>query len=94
MPSGRMAQAARRLADGTTGRMASLPTSRQVLATIASVTAGGAADGNALVTVLWRGQAVTAAGYAASYTPVVGHRVVCDFVDSQLLIAYRVVGSP
>jgi hypothetical protein len=37
---------------------------------------------------------VEAAGYLSSYTPVVGHRVLCELVDNQLIITGRVVGYP
>ena len=50
-------------------------------ATVATVTAGGAADGNALTTVTWRGASVQAA-YLASYTPTVGHRVAVVVQDA------------
>ena len=65
-----------------------------MIATTSAISAGAAADGNALVSVNWRGQEVTAAGYSANYTPGVGHRVVCDLIDDQLFIAYRIVGYP
>lgn len=63
-------------------------------ATVATVTAGGAADGNALATVTWRGTAVAAA-YLASYTPTVGH-VVAVVVQPPggLLILGRIIGTP
>jgi hypothetical protein len=63
-------------------------------ATVAAVSAGGAADGNALVTVTWRGQS-TKAAYLASYTPVVGHVVVVLYQPpGGLLILGRVIGTP
>lgn len=86
-------QAVRRFADQNTDRLADQPTVR-FLTTVTAVTAGGASDGNALVKVTWRGAELTVNGYAASYTPVVGHRVVCDYIDNQPIIAYRVVGQP
>lgn len=89
-----LAAAVRTWTDATNKRIASTKGSRQVLATIAAVTAGAASDGNALVLVLWRGSIVQVAGYAASYTPVANHRVVCDLIDNQLMIAYRVIGQP
>lgn len=89
-----LAAAARRFADAQSSRLADMPTAHQILATIVTVVAGGASDGNALVTVTWRGNPVVCAGYAAAYTPVVGHRVVCDLVANQLLVAYRVIGTP
>lgn len=62
-------------------------------AVIATVTAGGAADGNALVTVTWRG-ATQQAAYLASYTPTVGHVVAVAIQAGQLLILGRVIGTP
>jgi hypothetical protein len=63
-------------------------------AVVATVAAGAAADGNALATVTWRGQAVQAA-YLASYTPVAGHTVVVLYQPpGGLLILGRVIGTP
>lgn len=89
-----LARAARRLADQTSSRISGATGTRQIIATVETVTAGAASDGNARVTLLWRGGAITAAGYAAAYTPVAGHRVVCDYIDDQLIVAYRIVGQP
>lgn len=63
-------------------------------ATVTTVTAGAASDGNAAVTVTWRGSAVPAT-YLAAYTPTVGH-VVAVVVQppSTLLILGRVIGTP
>lgn len=69
-------------------------TPAQFYATVSSVSAGGSRDGNALVAVRWRGAEVTVAGYAASYTPVVGHRVVCMTIDNQIEISHRSIGHP
>jgi hypothetical protein len=60
--------------------------------TVAAVSAGGAADGNALVTVTWQGTSIQVA-YAASYTPVVGH-VVLLARTQPLVILCRVIGTP
>ena len=63
-------------------------------AVVASVAAGAAADGNALVTVTWRGQPVPAA-YLSSYTPVVSHVVVVLYQPpGGLVILGRVIGTP
>jgi len=63
-------------------------------ATVATVTAGAAADGNALTTVTWRGQSVQAA-YLASYTPTVGHVVAVLYQPpGGLLILGRIIGTP
>jgi len=85
--------AARRFSDGQSERAARTPTGR-IVATVADVQPGAASDGNALVMVTWRGGYYTANGYASSYTPAIGHRVVCDYIDNQLIVAYRVVGAP
>lgn len=63
-------------------------------ATVASVSAGAAADGNALVTLTWRGQAV-AAPYLSSYTPTAGHTVAVLYLQpGGLLIMGRIIGTP
>lgn len=63
-------------------------------ATVATVVAGGAADGNALVTVTWRGAAIKAA-YLASYTPTVGHVVLVLYQPpGGLVILGHVIGTP
>jgi hypothetical protein len=90
----RLQRAALRLADHTSERIRAATGGDAFLATIGTVTAGAAADGNALVTVDWRAGTVEAAGYLSSYTPVVGHRVLCELVDNQLIITGRVVGYP
>lgn len=63
-------------------------------AVVATVTAGAAADGNALAVVTWRGQAVPAS-YLASYTPTVGHVVAVLYQPPGcLMILGRVIGTP
>ena len=62
-------------------------------ATVASVTAGAASDGNALVTVSWRGGLYPAA-YPASYSPAVGHTVLLLVQDPQIAILCRLIGTP
>jgi hypothetical protein len=63
-------------------------------AVVATVAAGAAADGNALVTVTWRGQAVKAA-YLASYTPTAGHVVAVIYQPpAGLMVLGRVIGTP
>jgi hypothetical protein len=63
-------------------------------AIVATVVAGAAADGNALVTVTWRGQAVKAA-YLSTYTPTVGHIVLVLYQPpGGLVILSRVIGTP
>lgn len=79
-------RAAFRLADQQAARLAELPSLRAVIATVATVTAGASPGGNALVTVIWRGVELTAAGYLASYTPAVGDRVECHLIDNQLIV--------
>lgn len=91
--SRRLQQQARQFADQQSDKSSGGGV-RPIVATVSAVSAGGASDGNALVAVRWRDQQVTVAGYAASYTPAVGHRVMCLLVDSQLVIAFRIVGHP
>jgi len=63
-------------------------------AVIATVTAGAAADGNALVTITWRGTTVQSA-YLASYTPTVGHTVAVLYQPPGApLILGRIIGTP
>jgi hypothetical protein len=94
MTSPKLGALVRRFADQQQQHIAAGPADRRIVAQIATVTAGGASDGNALVTVTWRGQTLTANGYNRSYAPVVGHMVVCDLIGGQLLIAYSPVGAP
>jgi hypothetical protein len=85
---------ARRLSDQQSDRIRATSPTGNFYATVSSVSAGGSQDGNALVAVRWRGAEVTVAGYAASYTPVVGHRVVCALIDNQVEIMHRSIGHP
>jgi hypothetical protein len=63
-------------------------------AVVATVSAGAAADGNALVTVTWRGQSIQAA-WLASYTAVVGHTVAVLYQPpGGLLILGQIKGTP
>jgi hypothetical protein len=89
-----LAQIARRLADQQKTQAQAPPADRFVWGTIATVTAGAASDGNALVTVTWRGATVTANGYLSSYTPVAGNRVLCTYIGNQLIVLGRTVGAP
>lgn len=89
-----LATAARRFADANTARIAEVPSERLIVATVTDVAAGAAPDGNALVTVTWRGSPCSVSGYLASYTPAEGHRVVCAYIDNQLIITGRVIGQP
>lgn len=91
----RMLDQARRLADQHTRRLGDAASAgAPVFATVATVTAGGAADGNALVTVMWRGGTVTANGYLGGYPPVVGDRVVCAYDGAQLIVLGKIIGHP
>jgi hypothetical protein len=87
-----LVRAARRLADQQSERIADVPGARLLRATVATVTAGGADDGNASVEVTWRGANYLVADYPDSYTPIVGHRVLCAIVDSQLSILHHGIG--
>jgi hypothetical protein len=86
--------AVRSFADENSARLQAIPSTRQIVATIATVTAGAARDGNSLVTVTWRGRTFPVNGYNRTYTPVVGHRVICDYIDDQLFISSAPVGTP
>ena len=81
--------------DQTSDRIRRAQTPPSFFATVASVTAGAARDGNALVAITYRGEQITVAGYAGSYSsPAQGHRVLCHTVDHQVVIVCRVVGYP
>lgn len=61
---------------------------------IAAVTPGAASDGNALVTVTYRGTTVAAA-YPSSYTPVAGHTVnLLVSSGGGVFILGRFIGTP
>lgn len=61
---------------------------------VASVTPGGASDGNALATVTYRGVTQEAA-YLASYTPTVGHTVLLLVTSTgSVVILGRTLGTP
>lgn len=62
-------------------------------AVITVVAAGAASDGNALVTVSWRGGTYYVP-YLAAYTPVVGHTVLLLHQHPQVVIVGRVLGTP
>lgn len=61
--------------------------------TVATVTAGAAADGNALVTVTVDG-ATQEAAYLASWTPTAAHIVAVLIQGGVLTILGRVIGTP
>lgn len=94
MTSPRLANAARRAADHQKAQARELPPHRPVLATVATVTAGAAGDGNALVTVTWMGATVTCSGYVNTYTPQPTDRVVCLYIGNQLIVVGKVIGHP
>lgn len=94
MISRQVAGAARRLADRQTEALAAVPSARLVVLTVTQVTAGAAADGNALVEVTWRGTPLTVSGYPDTYTPAEGDRVRCSLSDGQLFIDFRIIGRP
>lgn len=89
------AAAVRAFSDANSARIAAAASSgQQIIASVGTVTPGGASDGNAAVTVLWRGTVCSVAGYLAHYTPVAGHRVLCAYIDNQLIITGRIIGQP
>jgi hypothetical protein len=69
------------------------PTLRHRLGTIASVTAGAAADGSAAVSVTVDGNTIPAP-YLASYTPTVSDVVSVLLVGTSPLILGKPIGLP
>lgn len=69
-------------------------TIRVRLGTVTAVVAGGAADGNAAVTVNVNGSTVVAPYLAAYSSPTVGHNVEVLLVNGSPLILGRVIGLP
>jgi hypothetical protein len=61
--------------------------------TITVVAAGAALDGNAKVTVSWRGTSIFCP-YPSTYTPVVGHVVLLLIQPPQVVIVARLIGTP
>lgn len=95
MTAPKLQRAAFQFADRTSARLAELDSGATFHATVTTVAAGAARDGNALVQVKYRGRAVTCAGYPAAYSPAVGDRVLCLITrDHQLAILHRSVGAP
>ena len=86
-----MPQGAARLAEiiATPGA----PGLRMEQGTVVTVAAGAAADGNALVTVSWRGTNV-ACPYPSTYSPAVGHVVLLLIDPPRVVIAAQLVGTP
>ena len=72
-----LAQAARRDADEQSARLAEIPRSRFLNATVASLSP---------TKVTIRGASVGVAATNLNYTPVVGHRVLCGWDDSDQLV--------
>lgn len=94
-PQRRMHRAARRVADQNKSLLdRALALVGLGLGSVSSVTAGGAADGNALVQVSYRGSSNAAAGYLNTYTPVANDWVLFVRVDDQLIVLGRVIGRP
>jgi hypothetical protein len=62
-------------------------------AEVVDVTAAAASDGNALLTVEWRGTEVDAA-YCAGYTPNIGDTVLVVVQPPSLLVIDQVIGTP
>lgn len=88
-------QAARRWADHNSARINDAGQGPFFYADVTTVTAGGAADGtHALVKVTYRDRETDVNGYPDTYTPAVGHRVVCALVRNQLEIFHHSVGAP
>lgn len=81
-----------KLADTIAG-LASTDSVRIEQGVIITVAAGAAADGNALVTVRWRGTDIRCA-YPSTYTPVVAHVVLLLINPPMIVIACRLIGTP
>ena len=90
-----LASAVRRFADQQTDRaQAAADATGNVFATVTTVEAGLAKDGNARVSVQWGGGTYVANGYLNQYTPALGDRVVCVYEDAQLVILGKIIGQP
>ncbi|MGZ4621448.1 MAG: hypothetical protein ACXVGF_04835 [Blastococcus sp.] len=94
MTSHRVELAARRLADQQAERLRLAALPERFVATVASVSAGEAQDGNATVTVTYRGTQVLAAGWNLAQTFAAGQRVMCSRLAHQVFIDYRIGGQP
>lgn len=95
MVSRTLQRALERHADHLSERIdaARLSTGR-VIGDVASVSSGAAQDGLAVVSVTVGTSETTAAGYATSYTPRVGDRVMCTLFGAQLFVDYAIGGAP
>jgi hypothetical protein len=80
MTSRELDRAARRLADQSSDAVAELPSTRVLYLTVTAL---------APVTVSWRGVAIKASAVCASYTPAVGHRVICLYDGLTLTVLDR-----
>jgi hypothetical protein len=83
---------ASQLVDSVLAAASSAGPSQFAVGVVSDIYAGGAADGNTLVTVNWRGTDVHAS-YGAHYTPVIGH-VVLMARTQPLAIICRLIGTP
>lgn len=94
-PVAALRQKVHRFADQQSQRIADAAAMPVVFfATITTVTAGGARDGNALVKVTWFGRENRVNGYVNTYTPVVNDRVVCAYDGVQVVVLGKVIGHP
>lgn len=90
-----LASAVRQFADQQADRVQrAAAATGTVFATVTTVQAGLAKDGNAKVTVQWGGGTYVANGYVNQYTPAVGDRVLCAYEESQLVIVGKIIGQP
>ena len=89
-----LARAARRVNSVQASKLAALPSGTHVRATVLSVATGAGSDGNALLTVKWRGAEVPISDYPDNYTPAVGHRVLCVLIDGELSLLHHGIGYP
>lgn len=94
VPPRQVARATRQWAARTNARIATAADTGLRIATVTGITAGAASDGNALVTVTYRGSPTIVEGYLASYTPALYDRVVVGLIDSQWIILGPIAGQP
>jgi hypothetical protein len=90
--SGELAHSARRLSAQRREQLAAMPAPEMFWATVTTVTAGAAGDGNVLVKVTWRGRDFVVR-YPDTYTPALNHRVLVANVENQPGIVGHYLGG-
>lgn len=94
MTSHEVARAARQLADRQAERLRRATLPERFIATVASVAAGEAQDGNATVSVTYRSTTILAAGWNLAQTFAAGQRVMCSRLADQVFVEFRIGGQP